>query len=265
MKNITSPHNPRLKAAMRLKTSRGRKIQRRIIIFGYRELHRAVQSGIKILEVFMDGPRVTAEQFEWLESLQNPTTIVYELPSKLFAKLKYGERHDGLVAVAQRPKLDLAKLKLAEDPLVIVLEAVEKPGNIGAILRSADGAGASAMILAEPQCDPFHPNCIRSSLGTVFSMPLASATNQEIGHWCRAHDMQIICASDRSPKDYTSVDWTKATAIVFGNEAVGLSDFWFASPNAQAVSIPMNGVADSLNVSVAAGIMLYEARRQRSS
>ncbi len=264
MKTITSAQNPRLKAAVRLKTSRGRKIQRRIIIFGLRELQRAVQSGIKPLEVFMQPELLDASEADWVHSLEDGVTAVYELPWQLFKKLKYGDRQDGVVAVAPRPELELSQIRLPAVPLIVVLESIEKPGNIGAVLRSADGAAASALVLSDPQCDPLHPNCIRASQGTVFSLPLATATNQEVERWLAGQGVQLLLATDDGTCNYTDVDFNQSSAVVFGNEAEGLSDFWTKHKTARTISIPMRGTADSLNISVAAAVILYESQRQRN-
>ena len=146
---------------------------------------------------------------------------------------------------------------------VVILESIEKPGNIGAVLRSSDGAGADALILADPQCDVLHPNCIRASMGSVFTIPLAIATSEETLPWTRQQGLQIWAAADSAGQDYTTVDYRPPTAIALGNEATGLSPVWSASGQ-QGIRIPMRGISDSLNVSVAAAVILYEAMRQRA-
>ncbi len=265
MKKISSSQNPRLKAAIRLKSSRGRKTQQRIIVFGYRELHRAIGSGIQPLEVFLSSDLLTPDELVALRAELAPHAEVYDLPATLMARLKYGDRCDGVVGIAQRPDLRLDRLKMHDTggpPLVVILESIEKPGNIGAVLRSVDGAGASAVILTDPQCDALHPNCIRASLGSVFSIPVAIAPNEEAIAWCRQRDLTIFSLTDSGQTRYTDVDWCLPIAIVLGSEASGLSKCWFQPP-CRTVAIPMQGIADSLNVSVAAGVVLYEAQRQR--
>jgi TrmH family RNA methyltransferase len=167
-----------------------------------------------------------------------------------------------VVAVVEIPATDLAHLRLTADPLLLVVEAVEKPGNLGAIVRTADGAGADALIAASPLTDVFNPNAIRASLGTVFTMPIASAPTEDVLRVLRRIAVRIIAARVDAPKLYTDVDLVGPVAIVVGNEAGGLSAAWSDS-DVTAVRLPMLGVADSLNVSAAAAILLYETRRQR--
>ena len=181
----------------------------------------------------------------------------------VFAKLAFGERAEGLLAVVRIPSTALADIALPDDPLVVVIEGVEKPGNVGAVLRSADGAGADAVVAASPRTDLFNPNAIRASAGTVFTRADrrgADARGRSPG--CET----AACASSRRGSDagrlYTEADLTGPLAIVLGAEADGLTDAW-AADGIEAVRLPMLGVADSLNVSVSAAILLYEARRQR--
>ncbi len=266
MKKLTSAQNPRIKAAIRLKSTRGRKTQQRIIIFGHRESIRAVQSGIAPLELFLSSDLLTAGELDELVAVIPHSTDVYDLPEEVMTKLHYGERSDGVVAIAQRPEMRLESLKMSSDaneqPLVVVLESIEKPGNIGAVLRSVDGAGASAVVIADPKCDTLHPNCIRASMSSVFTIPIAVASTIETLAWCRLKGLTIYSMSDAGLTNYTECNWTGPIAMVFGNEANGLSTVWQNAPS-KLVSIPMQGISDSLNISVAAGVALYEARRQR--
>jgi TrmH family RNA methyltransferase len=266
MKKLSSAQNPRIKAAIRLKSSRGRKTQQRVIVFGLRESLRAVRSGIRPLEVFLSSELLTPDEIGMLIALLPPGTDVYDLPEPVMAKLRYGERTEGAVIIAQRPPMSLDGLKLSapqgQSPLVVVLEMIEKPGNIGAILRSVDGAGANAVVVADPQCDTLHPNCIRASMASVFSLPVAVAGSIEAMDWCRQKGLAICSMTGSGAIDYCDVDWRGPSAMVFGSEAGGLSPVW-QNPPCQLVSIPMQGISDSLNVSVAAGVVLYEARRQR--
>jgi TrmH family RNA methyltransferase len=164
--------------------------------------------------------------------------------------------------VADLPKPVLETLKLPENPLVAVLEGVEKPGNVGAVLRSADGAGVSALLTADARTDLFNPNAIRASLGTIFTMPVCQAAASDVLAWLRAQHLQILAARVEGSVPYTEVDYRRPTAIVLGNEAEGLTDLWSAD-DITAIQLPMLGIADSLNVSTAAAILFYEARRQR--
>ena len=181
-----------------------------------------------------------------------------------FARLAFGDRAEGVVGVALRPGLDLADLTLPADPLLAVIEAVEKPGNVGAILRSADGAGLDALVAAEPRTDLFNPNAIRASLGTIFSVPLAAAPTVEVLAWLRANRVRPVVARVDGTSVHTETDLRGPLAIVLGSEAAGLSEVW-SGPDVLAVRLPMLGSADSLNVAAAAAILFYEARRQRGT
>jgi TrmH family RNA methyltransferase len=179
-----------------------------------------------------------------------------------FAKLAFGARREGLVAVIRAPSTTLADIAVADDALLVVVEGVEKPGNVGAILRSADGAGATAVIAASPRTDLANPNVIRASAGTIFSVPLAAAPTEDVLPWLLQHGIRIVAARVGSGSPYTQADLTGSIALVVGSEAEGLTSDWQAA-DVEAIHLPMHGVADSLNVSVSAAILLYEARRQR--
>jgi len=187
---------------------------------------------------------------------------MWDVGPEAFAKLAYGDRLDGIVSVAETPLHRLADLDLPSNPLIGVIEGVEKPGNLGAVLRTADGAGLSAVIVAEPGTDLLNPNVIRASLGTIFSVPVAVASSGEVLAWLRERDISIVAARVQGSVDYTVADYRGPTAIALGSEARGLSDAWAELATA-SVHIPMLGVADSLNVSATAAILFYEARKQR--
>ena len=180
----------------------------------------------------------------------------------VLAKVAFGDRSDGVVAVVEAPVTALEDIELAADGLVVVVEGVEKPGNLGAILRSADGAGATALIAAEPGTDLFNPNAIRASLGTIFAIPVVSAGSAETLAWLIERGVRPFATVVDATTAYTDADLTGAVAVVLGSEAGGLGPTW-DDPAVLAISIPMAGIADSLNVSVAAAIVLYEAVRQR--
>ena len=180
----------------------------------------------------------------------------------VFAKLAFGERSEGLVAIVRIPSTALAGLTLQSAALVLVVEGVEKPGNLGAVMRSADGAGVDAVIAASPRTDLFNPNAIRASAGTMFTVPLGAAPSAEVLAWLRQHDLRIVTGRVDAPRLYTDLDLTGPLAIVVGAEADGLTETW-TGDDIEAVRLPMLGAADSLNVSVSAAILLYEARRQR--
>ena len=187
---------------------------------------------------------------------------VVEATPELLARLAYGDRDDGIVAIVAAPPTALDALDLPPEPLVVVVEGVEKPGNLGAIVRSADGAGVDAVIVADPASDPWNPNAVRASIGTVFSIALAVCSAEDARAYLGAHGIRIVAADPDGERPYHEVDLTGALAIVLGAEAAGLSDTWRGEAIVRA-RIPMLGAADSLNVSATAAVLLFEARRQR--
>jgi len=265
MTTITSPHNPRVKNALRLRDRRHREKQGRILIDGARELRRAIEAGVGLDELFVCEPRCTSDDARAiLARLDQLGAEILHVAEPVFARLAFGQRAEGLLAVAEPPRTSLDQLTLPPQPLVAVLEHVEKPGNIGAVLRSADAAGVSAVIVADAGTDLFNPNAIRASLGTIFRVPLCEATPAETLAWLRHRRLAIFAARVDGSVPYTAVDYVGGAAIVLGSEAAGLSDAWSAD-DIQAVRLPMLGIADSLNVSVTAAILFYEALRQRTT
>jgi TrmH family RNA methyltransferase len=260
---LSSSHNPRFRTALALRDSRKRRATGRILVDGGREIGRALANGVHPVELWLAPDRIrdgeAADALARARALAVPTV---EVTPGLLARLAFGERDDGLVLVAQAPSVALDDLRLPPEPLVGIVEAVEKPGNLGAILRSADGAGLDALIVADPRSDPWHPNAIRASMGTVFSMPLAVAPATEVLAHLRGAGLRIATARVDGSVPYTEADLRGPLAIVLGSEADGLTDAW-TGPDVSAIGIPMHGIADSLNVSVSAAVLFYEARRQR--
>lgn len=263
VQQITSRHNPRFRNALQLHRSRGRKSQNRFIVFGEREVLRAFQAGAPLETVcFRDTERDLLQNDPVFERLFRQNLDGLAMPDELFQKLSYGDRQDRLIAIGRRPDLSLERLHLGPRSLVVVLQSIEKPGNIGAVLRTADGAGIDAVILADTLADPLHPNTIRSSIGTVFSIPIALADSQTVRDYLIARNFRIAVARVQASAEYDRFDWTGRTAIVLGNEATGVSNIW-REPPSEGIRIPMRGIADSLNVSNSAAILIYEATRQR--
>jgi TrmH family RNA methyltransferase len=265
MTPIDSPQNPRIKAAVALRDRRDRERTGRMLIDGAREILRALRSGVAVEELFTCEELCHSSDCRAArDEARRRGVAETEVSERAFAKLAYGERAEGLVAVARAPSVGLDALagRLPSDPLVVVLEGVEKPGNLGAILRSADGAGADALIAAGGGTDLFNPNAIRASVGTIFHVPVAAAPNADALAWLHDRGIRIIAARVDGARPYTDVDLRGPVAIVLGSEAEGLSDAW-SGADVEAVNLPMRGIADSLNVSVAAAVLLYEARRQR--
>ncbi|MBU4271550.1 MAG: RNA methyltransferase [Planctomycetes bacterium] len=272
MSPITSIQNPRVKNAVRLRDRRHREKQGRILIDGSRELLRAIDAGVKLLETFVCRPlRENEDSQRLLAALPRSGGEVLEVSEAVFEKLAFGRRTEGVLGVAETPRNTLDSLSLRWGgsstaaptfPLVAVLEGVEKPGNVGAVLRSADAAGVSALITADPRTDLYNPNAIRASLGTIFTMPVCEATSDDALAWLRKNGFRIFAARVDSAVDYTEEDYRGPTAIVLGSEAEGLSSLW-TGDDVRAVRLPMLGAADSLNVSAAAAVLFYEALRQR--
>ena len=267
---ITSAANPRVRAALELRSRRGRERAGRLLVDGPREVGHAIDGGARVIEAFVDaaGPR-DEEGSSTRARLAHLGVEVVPLAGAALARLAYGDRASDVVAVVGEPPTDLASLGAAldrgPDPLVIVVEDAEKPGNLGAIARSADAAGAAALVAATfngPAADPWNPNAVRASLGTVFTLPIAVATTEEVLAWLRARALRVVAARVQAALDYDRADLRGPLAIVVGNEARGLGPDWLA-PDVVGVRLPMLGRADSLNVATAAGVLLYESRRQR--
>ncbi len=262
---ISSLTNPLVKGAVRLRDRRERDRTGLTIVDGPRELLQALDHGISVAEAFLcDELITTAEAKEAARRLRIAKASTTHVSPNVMAKIAFGDRTDGVVALIRMPNTSLALLSPPPLPLIVVVEAIEKPGNLGAILRTSDGAGADAVIAADPLTDIFNPNAIRASLGTIFSVPLATATTAATLARLGANGIRPIAARVEATQLYSEVDLRGPIAIVLGSEAGGLSDAWDEA-HADHVAIPMLGAADSLNVSAAAAILLYEARRQRSS
>jgi TrmH family RNA methyltransferase len=260
---LASPSNPRIRSVAGLRDRRERDATGMTLVDGARETRRAFESGVDVVEVFVCEPLLAGEDaravLDALEARQVPVTRTTETA---FAKIAFGDRAEGLVAVVRSPVRRLDDLSLPDDPLLVVVEGVEKPGNVGAVLRSADGAGADALIAASPRTDLANPNVIRASAGTIFAVPVAAAPTAEVLDWLRGHGVRLVATRVDAERSYTEADLTGRLALAFGSEAGGLTPAW-ADPDIEVVRLPMHGVADSLNVSVSAAVMLYEARRQR--
>ncbi len=260
---LTSFANPRIKAATALRDRRERDRTGLTLIDGARELRRALDAGVAVVEAFVCEPLLAGPDARVaLDLLRAGTAPVQVTTEPVFVRLAFGERAEGLLAVVRIPSTALQDVVLPADPLVVVIEGVEKPGNVGAVLRSADGAGADAVVAASPRTDLFNPNAIRASAGTVFTVQLAAAATTDALAWLRAEGLRIVAARVDAPRLYTEIDLAGPVALVLGAEAEGLTDAW-SGADIEAVRLPMLGVADSLNVSVSAAILLYEARRQR--
>ena len=252
---ITSKSNPKIKNVVKLQKSSERREQNRIIIEGRREIERAVACGFVVDTLFVCNDILK-------ESVDITANYIEEVTLEVFEKIAYREGSDGLLAVAIPKYADIKSFKPKKNPLIIVLETVEKPGNLGAIMRTADAAGVDAVIIADPRTDLYNPNAIRASIGTIFSVPLFACSSEECINWLRENDIKIYCTYLKASIDYLEADFRQGSAIVMGTEATGISDIWVDAAD-QNLIIPMNGIADSLNVSVTTAIVVFEAIRQR--
>jgi TrmH family RNA methyltransferase len=262
--DVSSRHNPRFRAALALRDARERRRRGSIIVDGAREIARALDAGVALRETWIAPERVRSEPARALLPRVAADAEVVQTTPELLARLAYGDRDEGLVAVFEMPTTDLQSIAagLPERPLIAVMERVEKPGNLGALLRSADGAGVDAVIATDPVSDIWNPNAIRASLGTIFSTPIAACTSHEALAVLRELGIAILAARVEGATDYEAVDLTGPVALVVGAETSGLSEAW-SGEGVTPVAIPMLGLADSLNVSASAAVLFYEARRQR--
>jgi TrmH family RNA methyltransferase len=263
LKQISSIHNSFIKELFQLKEkSRARKKTGRFLIEGKREISLAISGKYEIESLLFDNEIISLSEIENLSSSQAIEFI--EVSSDVYQKLAYRSSTEGVIAIAKTKKLSLDKLDFkSPTPLVLVAEAPEKPGNIGALLRTADAANVDAVIIANPKTDIYNPNIIRSSVGCVFTNQIATGTTSEIIEFLKSKSIQIYCAALlESSENYTTQNFTESTAIVVGTEATGLSDEWLNN-STKNIIIPRQGVIDSMNVSVSAGILIYEAKRQR--
>lgn len=286
---ITSLQNPRIKQLVKLRERRPRDEAGVFLVEGYRQIRRALERQIGLTEIYFCPDWYLGESEPALLAEAEATgTRLFELTKDAFAKVAYRERPDGLLAVAPQWKWTLADLdrlvagiadsgRLAspgsatpatadprKPPLLLVVEAIEKPGNLGTILRSADAAGVDALIVCDPVTDLFNPNVVRASTGVLFSVPVAIAPSLEVRPWLAGHGIRAVATTPAATALYTDTDLRGPLALVMGSEQYGLSDYWLKESDAQ-VRIPMAGQADSLNVAMATIITLFEAVRQRGA
>jgi RNA methyltransferase, TrmH family len=260
---ITSLQNPRLKRLVRLRDRRPRDEEQAFLVEGYREVRRALEKKVRLDEVYFAPDWFLGEnERSLLAEAEAAGAKLFELSKDAFAKVAYRERPDGLLAVAPQWKRSLADLVLAPSPFLLVVEAIEKPGNLGTILRSADAAGCDAVIVCDPVTDLFNPNVVRASTGVLFSVPCFVEESAAVLTWLRSKGIRTVATTPAATALYSDSDLTGPLAIVMGSEQYGLSEFWLKNADLP-VRIPMAGQADSLNVAMAALITLFEAVRQR--
>ena len=263
-KEITSTHNPLIKSILLLKEkSRERKKNKLFVIEGIKEVQLAIRGEYHLKTILFYPGLIGHDTILELVQVVSPKPEIITISKEIFQKLAYRDTTEGILAVAVTKENSLESLIFKNDrPLILVAEAPEKPGNIGALLRTADAADLDAVIIANPKSDLYNPNIIRSSVGCVFTTNLAQGSTQDIIQYLIKRNIAINCAALSASKPYTQVDFTNPTAIVVGTEATGLSEDWL-SMSTQNIIIPMHGEIDSMNVSVSAAILIFEARRQR--
>lgn len=257
---ITSLQNSKIKNATKLWDRHVRDNTDLFLIEGYREILRAVDAQFPLIELFICPPLFLGSNEENLINKANVPT--YTCSEQVFRKIAYRDRPDGLIAVAKQQHRGLNHLKLGKTPLLLIAEAIEKPGNLGTILRSADASGADALILCDKCTDLYNPNVVRASVGTLFTVPVIESNTEPLLEWLKSHHILILAATPSAKANFTEVDMKQPVAIVVGTEQLGLSQKWMDNADIQ-VRIPMRGVADSLNVATATTLLLYEALRQR--
>ncbi len=262
-KFISSTQNPAVKRILNLQEkARTRKKEKVFVVEGVREITLAIKGGFKVLELYFNADLFAAERVDNLLSPSSDIEIT-ELSSEVYQKIAYRGSTEGVIAVVAAKELSLENLELRrENPLILVAEAPEKPGNIGALLRTADAAAVDAVLIANPKTDMFNPNIIRSSVGCVFTNRIATGSTKEIISFLKERKIAIFGAALQASVPYHTVDFTGGSAIVVGTEATGLTNEWLQDTT-QNILIPMEGEIDSMNVSVAAGILIFEAKRQR--
>ncbi|MFZ0494020.1 MAG: RNA methyltransferase [Acidimicrobiia bacterium] len=262
---ITSTSNPRVKHLVRLRNRRTRDAEGRFLIEGYRELSRAVAKGVHIEEVgYCPSLFLGSNEPALLTTAETAGATLVEYAEAPFRKVSYRDRPEGLIALARQFATGLEGLSLSDAPLILLVESIEKPGNLGTMLRTADAAGVDAVIVSDPTTDPFNPNVVRASIGCLFAVPLVIAGSTDSITWIHDRGAHLIATTPSANDTHWQANYSGACAIAVGSEQYGLSDALLDAAD-ELVRIPMHGDADSLNAAMAAGVVLYEALRQRTA
>jgi len=265
---ITSLQNPRVKQAVKLRDKRERDRSQSFLIEGYRELLRGVKGGVPLIGLFFSPEHfLGTNESALIEKIREQGVEVMEVSKAVFEKMSYRDRPDGLIAIATQTHLSLQDLdyKISKDhpPFFLIAESIEKPGNLGTILRSCDAAGVDALLVCDRCTDIFNPNVVRASVGTLFTVPVVEVSSDEAIEWLKDHKIKTVATTPDAPETFTRTDLTGPIAVAVGTEQLGLSKKWMEQADIQ-VSIPMHGAADSLNVATATTLLLYEVLRQRA-
>lgn len=261
MKEISSIQNATFKSVVKLDKKRNREKSNSFLIEGIREVQLAMQSGVEIRELIFNSKAIDEgipEQFSASDQV-----VHYHFTDEIFSKIAYRDRVSNVVAIATIEPKDLSSLTESDPRLIVVLEAVEKPGNLGAIFRTCDAAGVDAVLISNQRTDIYHPNVIRASLGSIFSTPFYVCSNEEAEQFLSSNDFSVFTTYLEGSVPHSDVDMSGRTALVLGSEAEGVTEFWVHSAE-KCIKIPMNGQVDSMNVSTAAAVVIYEAVRQQN-
>jgi RNA methyltransferase, TrmH family len=262
-KFITSLQNPLIKNVLLLSEKpRARKEQHRIVIEGLREIRLAIMSGFSITDLLYTPELVSPADLQSLMP-HDKSIETTEVSPEVFNRMAYRNDSGGLIALAEPRRLVFSDLQLRAQPILLVLETVEKPGNLGALLRTADAANLDAVIICDPQTDIYNPNAIRSSIGCIFTMPVVTSSSEEAIAWMRAAGIKMFGTALTATHYYHDADFSQPAAIIMGSEANGLSNTWLEGAD-DLIKIPMMGKIDSMNVSASAAIVIFEAMRQRN-
>jgi len=258
---ISSTKNPQIKKIARLRGRRDREATGLTIIEGTREVQRAIDAGVMMEDIFVCTELLNSQAREFMKVIEKMGPVV-ELTKEVFAKISYGDRQEGLLAIGRPKPLAFNALKIKENPFFVLVEKIEKPGNLGAIMRTAEASGVDVLIVCDKATDLYNPNVIRASIGAVFSLPTVTTSNPAALKFLQEHKAKIYAATPDTKMIYTQADFRGPAAMVLGSEDKGLSDFWLRESQMR-IKIPMHGHVDSLNVSTTAAILMYEALRQR--
>jgi TrmH family RNA methyltransferase len=264
VKTIASLQNPLIKNLLLLREKpRERKQQNLIIIEGIREINLALKAGFSVTQLIYCKDLIPETALRAMETATIAPMDMVEVPVEIYNKIAYRKDHEGVIALANPKRIMFNDLKLGPCPLILVLESVEKPGNLGALFRTADAANLDAVIICDPQTDIYNPNAIRSSIGCIFTVPVVTSSTPDTIAWLRSKSIRILGTALTASRFYHETDFRGPSAIIMGSEAYGLSKDWLQEAD-ELIKIPMNGKIDSMNVSTSAAVVAFEALRQRN-
>lgn len=259
---ITSIHNQKILVLRQLYKNNERKNSEVFLAEGKKEVLRGINSGFDVIAIYYSSEILNKKDFTGIISSLKKEPEIFDIDKKVYEKIAYRSDTEGIIAMFKKKQFSLEQIKVGDKDIFLVLEAIEKPGNLGAVLRTADAAGVKAIVLTESKVDQYHPNVIRSSLGAAFTIPVILSSNEEAKSWFEENRVNIYSAALPAYISLYEISMDQKTALVFGSESQGLSDFWLTNSH-QNFTIPMTGIVDSLNISVSVAITVYEAVRQQ--